>query len=135
MAGLRCPKTILAISSGSAFLFFFLHRYQVSWQARNIPFATHGHEKSVAVSILNPLRQDLFQHRITIEIPTSRIKTGLVNDDVLARFTQGFFGGWIFSPERWLFCLTGLSLTNIDGEYRSVPAFWYWIAGEIAFVH
>lgn len=68
------------------------------------------------MAILNPLQKDLYQHRITIEIPASQLKSSLDNDEILARFTQGFFGGWIFSPERWFFQVTGLSLTNIDGK-------------------
>jgi hypothetical protein len=130
MAGLRYPKSILAIGSGSALLFFLLGRYQASWKASDIPLATHGHENSAAVSILNPLQQDLFQHRISIEIPASQIKTGLGNDEVLARFTQGFFGGWIFSPERWFFHLTGLSLTNLDGKYRILLVSWCRLLGS-----
>lgn len=116
MVGLHYSKTIFAIGSGSAFLLFLPHRYQPSWKASDLPLATHGHENSAGVAILNPLQQDLYQHRITIEIPASQIKPGLDNDEILAHFTQGFFGGWIFSPERWFFQLTGLSVTNIDGE-------------------
>lgn len=117
MVGLHYPKTIFAITSSSAFLLFLLHRYQPSWEAKDIPLPTHGHSDSAAVAILNPLQQDLYQHRITIEIPAIRLKSaGLDNDEILARFTQGFFGGWIFSPERWFFQVTGLSVTNIDGK-------------------
>jgi hypothetical protein len=129
MAGLWYPRTILTISSGSAFLFLTtLYRYEASWQAQNLPLATHGHTKSTAVSVLNPLQQDLYQHRITIDIPTSRIKGGLLlgNDEILARFTRGFFGGWIFSPERWLFCLTGLVLTKVEGEYLPSDILMLW---------
>lgn len=117
MAGLRYPKTTLAISTGSAFLFFVLHRYQASWKAIGLPLATQGHENSVAVAKLNPLKRDLFQHRITIEIPANRLESGIGNNEILARFTQGFFGGWVFSPERWLFNITGLSLTDTDSKY------------------
>ncbi|KAG8164442.1 hypothetical protein KVR01_006360 [Diaporthe batatas] len=115
MTGLRYPRTTLAIlSSGSALLFVVLHRYQSSWKASNIPLATHGHENSVAVTKLNTLKRDLYQHRITLEISANRLKPGIENNEILARFTQGFFGGWVFSPERWFFNYTRLSLTNTD---------------------
>lgn len=116
--------TILSLGSGSAFLLFLLNRYLPSRNASNIPRASYGHENSVAVAILNPRRQNLFQHRITIEIPAAKLKHGLDNDEILARFTQGFFGGWIFSPERWFFHLTGLSVTNLDGKYPYLAIYW-----------
>ncbi|KAG6354353.1 hypothetical protein INS49_004370 [Diaporthe citri] len=112
MAALRYYTTILTLSSGSAFLVFMLNRYLPSRNARNLTRATHGHETSAAVAILNPQKQDLFQHRITMEIPTTRLKPGLDNNEILARFTQGFFGGWIFSPERWVVLL----LTDVPSE-------------------
>lgn len=128
MAALRYPRTMLTVASGSAFLLFLADRYLPSRNARNIPQAAHGHETSVAVNILNPRKQKLFQHRVTIEIPAARLKPGLGNDEILARFTRGFFGGWIFSPERWFFQLTGLSLTGLSGKYRLVAASWHKLA-------
>lgn len=118
MSALRYYATILTLGSGSAFLLFLHNRYLPSRNARNLPQATHGHGNSDAVAILNPRKQNLFQHRITIDIPASRLKPGLDNDEILARFTQGFFGGWIFSPERWFFNLTRLSITSLDGKYQ-----------------
>lgn len=125
MAALRHYTTILTLTSGSAFVVFLLNRYLPSRGARDLPRATHGHEASAAVTILNPRKQALFQHRITIEIPATRLKPGLDNDEILACFTQGFFGGWIFSPERWFFHLTRLSVTNLDGKHQFLIAFWY----------
>lgn len=122
MTALRYYATILTLGSGSAFLLFLHNRYLPSRNARNLPQATHGHDNSDAVAILNPRKQNLFQHRITIDIPASRLKPGLDNDEILARFTQGFFGGWIFSPERWFFNLTRLSITSIDGKYQ-IPSY------------
>lgn len=124
MAALRYYTTILTLSSGSAFLLFILNRYTPSRNARNLPRATHGHEASAAVAILNSRNQNLFQHRIAIEIPVTRLKPGLDSDEILARFTQGFFGGWIFSPERWFFHLTRLSVTNLDGKFQFLDGSW-----------
>lgn len=126
----RCSTTILSLSSGSAFLLFLLNRYLPSRNARDIPHASNGHEDSMAVAILNPRRQSLFQHRITIEIPATKVKSGLDSDEILARFTQGFFGGWIFSLERWFFHLTRLSVTNLDGRYQYFAILLVEVAGE-----
>lgn len=123
MTALRYYATILTLSSGSAFLLFLHNRYLTSRNARNLPLATHGHDTSAAVAILNPRKQNLFQHGITIDIPASRLKPGLDNDEILARFTQGFFGGWVFSPERWFFILTRLSITSLDGRYQCLVAY------------
>lgn len=117
MATLRDSTTLLSLSSGSVILLFLLNRYIPSCSARLVPRATWGHETSLAVTVLNPRRQDLFQHAITLDIPASQLKSGIDNEEVLTRFTQGFFGGWIFSPERWFFAFTGLSVTNLDGKY------------------
>lgn len=130
MDALRYPRATLTVASGSAFLLFLVDRYLPSRNARNIPQAAHGHETSVAVNILNPKRQKLFQHRITLQIPAARLKPGLENQEILARFTQGFFGGWIFSPERWFFQLTRLSITNLSGKYQLVAASWQKTGGK-----
>lgn len=128
MAALRYYTTVLTLTSGSAFVVFLINRYLPSRNAKNLPRATQGHEKSAAVVILNPRTKRLFQHRIAIDIPATRLKHGLDSDEILARFTQGFFGGWIFSPERWFFQLTRLSVTNLDGKCQ----FSSWISVYIA---
>lgn len=130
MASLRHSTTILTLSSGSALLLFLFQRYLPSRSARNIPRATHGHENSVAVAILNPQKQELFQHRITIDIPATQLRSGLDSDEILARFTQGFFGGWIFCPERWFFQITGLSVTNLNGELQYLAKCWNRLSGK-----
>lgn len=130
MAALRYPPVMLTAASGPALVLFLVERYLPSRNARNIPQAAPGHEASAAVNILNPQKQKLFQHRITIEIPAARLKPGLGNEEILARFTQGFFGGWIFSPERWFFQLTRLSITNLSGKYRLVAASWHKLEGK-----
>lgn len=131
MAAIRYYTTVLTLSSGPAILVFLLNRYLPSRNARNLPRATHGHETSAAVTILNPQKKDLFQHRITVDIPAARLKAGLGNDEILARFTQGFFGGWIFTPERWFFHITRLSVTNLDGKYQFLVASWYRMPGKV----
>lgn len=77
--------------------------------------ATFGHETSYAMSIMNPRHQDVFQHKLSLEIPIVRLRSGIEDDEILALFTKGFFGGWVFTPERWLFKLTRLSVGNFEG--------------------
>lgn len=118
---IRSPATVLSIGTGSALLCFLYNRFQPSRNARDIPGATVGHESSYAMSIMNPRNQELFQHRLILKIPAAKLRAGITEKEVLALFTKGFFGGWIFTPERWLFILTGISFANFEGRQPVQP--------------
>lgn len=49
------------------------------------------------------------------------MKKNITDDEILARFNQGFFGGPAFTIERWLFCISHLSLTNTSSKSK-LPA-------------
>lgn len=115
MVSLQSPKTILSLGTGSALLILLYDRYRPSRNAQDLPNATVGHETSYAMSIMNPRHQRVHQHKLTLKIPAARLRRGITDSEVLALFTKGFFGGWVFTPERWLFRLTRLSLCNFEG--------------------
>ncbi|KAK6085102.1 hypothetical protein SCUP515_00920 [Seiridium cupressi] len=90
--------------------------------------ATAGHENSFGLFILNPLRNPNEQETYSLTIPTSRLKKGITDQEILARFTSGFFGG-IFTPEAWFFRTTGFSKTDTRvtkalGELAETPQIW-----------
>lgn len=77
--------------------------------------ATRGHENSFPMSIANPKGYPVDQESYSLIIPSSKLKVAISDEEILARFTKGFFGGWSFTLERWFFCLTRLSLLKSTG--------------------
>lgn len=95
--------------------------------SRNYHFsysATPGHERSLALTLLNPREYRTEQDRFSVCLAggaAARLSEG----EIVARFTRGFFGGWVFSPERWIFGMTGFSGLDHDGE-----SLWVVLEGE-----
>ncbi|KUI64332.1 hypothetical protein VM1G_12067 [Cytospora mali] len=115
MVSLLSPSTILILGTGSALSMLLYDLYWPCWNARDAPTAAFGHESSYAMSIMNPQHQKVFQHKLTLKISTAHVRSGITDDEVLALFTKGFFGGWVFTPERWLLSFTRLSLGDFEG--------------------
>ncbi|KAK9776061.1 hypothetical protein AB5N19_12040 [Seiridium cardinale] len=82
--------------------------------------ATAGHENSFGLFILNPLRNPNEQESYSLAIPTSCLKKGITDEEILARFTRGFFGG-IFTPEAWFLRTIGFSKTDTRVT-RGIPS-------------
>jgi len=67
------------------------------------------------MSVANPNRFPIEQDSYTVHIPLRELKTGISDEEILARFSKGFFGGWILTPERWFFHVTGWRITRFAG--------------------
>ncbi|KAI8953165.1 hypothetical protein F4801DRAFT_538706, partial [Xylaria longipes] len=50
------------------------------------------------MALINPLGHRTGQDSYSIRIPLHKLKAGITNEEILARFTKGFFRGWIFTP-------------------------------------
>ncbi|KAJ4391116.1 hypothetical protein N0V93_004731 [Gnomoniopsis smithogilvyi] len=110
-----CGSTVLVLSA------FF---YKLTEPSHNFDFsysATPGHENSLAFNLLNPKRYPTEQDRFSLRIPKRDLRTGISDEEILARFTKGFFGGWVFTPERWFFLLTRFSLMDHDALSHVSP--------------
>ncbi|GKT96398.1 hypothetical protein CT0861_08115 [Colletotrichum tofieldiae] len=74
-----------------------------------------GHAESAAARAVGWRRPLLAGDSYSVSIPLSRLRPGITDQEILARFTRGFFGGPAFTPERWLFALSGYQLTDVEG--------------------
>ena len=77
--------------------------------------ATPGHESSFPLSVINPHCHATEQESYTLRIRARDLSSPMGDEEILARFCKGFWGGWAFSPERWLFKWTGASVTKFTG--------------------
>ncbi|GJC84587.1 hypothetical protein ColLi_07425 [Colletotrichum liriopes] len=73
-----------------------------------------GHAESAAARAVGRRRPLLAGDSYSVSIPLSRLRPGITDQEILARFTRGFFGGPTFTPERWLFALSGYQLTDVE---------------------
>lgn len=93
--------------------------YNLTKPSRTYEFtysATPGHEESLAFTFLNPNKYPTEQDCFSLRIPKHDLRAGTSDEEILARFTRGFFGGWIFTPERWFFSLTRFTFVDNDGR-------------------
>ncbi|KAI1757922.1 hypothetical protein F4782DRAFT_475709 [Xylaria castorea] len=100
--------TILAIST----------RFLPFHQSYREPRASLTHRDSFAVSVVTPeqhrgIHHHGIQENFSLLIPASRFKSGVSDEEILARFTKGFFSGLAFTPERWILRTIPFSLTSI----------------------
>lgn len=112
---------------GGTFVIVVTFFYNLTAPSRNFDFsysATPGHENSLAFTLLNPKRYPTEQDSFSLRIPKRDLRAGISDDEILARFARGFFGGWVFTLERWFFLLTQFSLMDHDGKIDSV----FWLA-------
>ncbi|OQE44095.1 hypothetical protein PENCOP_c002G08837 [Penicillium coprophilum] len=89
----------VALGGGAVYLQCLLYpcrNMEFTWQA------TPGHSKSFPLSVLNPKHYPVDQESYSLRIPAKNLPHGITDEEVLARFSKGVFGGWIFTPERWM---------------------------------
>lgn len=113
---LAAPPTFAAI------LYLYLRTSPASTATYNLT-ATPAHHVSYAQSLLNPRRFLTEQDSLTLVLPTRQhpsLKT-LNDEEILARFTRGFHGGWAFWIERRFFQASGWSITRLAGTLRDNP--------------
>ncbi|GFF22390.1 hypothetical protein IFM61606_08455 [Aspergillus udagawae] len=51
------------------------------------------------MALANPRGMPVYGDSYTIRIPLRDLKPGISDEEILARFSKGFFGGWVFAPE------------------------------------
>ncbi|KAH8889098.1 hypothetical protein GQ53DRAFT_843162 [Thozetella sp. PMI_491] len=105
--------TLLSVPIGLG-VAFFVYQHVTPYREIQCNYlrATPGHEDGFPMSIANPRKTPTNQDSYSLRIPAWRLRPGLSDEEILARFTKGFFGRWIFTPERWLFLSTKLSITR-----------------------
>lgn len=112
--------------------------FNLTAPSRNFHFAycaTPGHEDSLAFTLLNPNKCPTEQDKFSLSILRRDLRAGISDEEVLARFTKGFFGGWIFTPERWFFSLTHFTLMDYDGKKLACPACTFLLPFRIEIFH
>ncbi|KAI0177383.1 hypothetical protein BJ166DRAFT_21696 [Pestalotiopsis sp. NC0098] len=84
--------------------------------------ASLGHKESFSRIFTNLKLDGPLQETYSTIIPLRKLKKNITDDEILARFNQGFFGGPAFTIERWLFCISHLSLTNTSTILKALNA-------------
>ncbi|KZL87484.1 hypothetical protein CI238_03989 [Colletotrichum incanum] len=79
-----------------------------------------GQTESAAARAVGWQRPLLGGDSYSVSIPLSRLRPGITDQEILARFTRGFFGGPAFTPERWFFTLSGYQLTDVEAIQEAV---------------
>jgi hypothetical protein len=129
MPPLTSPRILLAalaVPAATVFLASYLHSHPLpASKSRTIAF-TDALSKSLASSpslkVVNPRNYQALKD--TRSILLSRQEVGQLSDEeILSRFTKGYFGGWIFTPERCLCKVLnffGTMLLNVDFSGKSL---------------
>lgn len=81
-------------------------------QSRSSIPVRSGYLNSASINFINPRHHVISTDRTTQDFPASAVE-GLSDENVLALFTRGFFGGFVFGFERIFLQL---------GGYRMLPA-------------
>jgi hypothetical protein len=69
--------------------------------------------KSTAVKITNPHNHASIQDTRFL---TLRVAKSLSDEEILARFVKGFFGGYVFGPERNILRATRIEITHFESK-------------------
>lgn len=64
--------------------------------------AEQGHDSSFGMHVIDPAGNPTEEESYIIRIPLSRLQREIGDEEILARFSKGFFAGWVFGPERWI---------------------------------
>ncbi|KAL4886214.1 hypothetical protein BJY04DRAFT_213745 [Aspergillus karnatakaensis] len=64
--------------------------------------AQPDHAQSFPMTIIDPDNNPTQEETYTIQIPLQNLNKSITDEEILARFSKGYFGGWMFSPERWV---------------------------------
>ncbi|KAI8623681.1 hypothetical protein F5Y19DRAFT_353073 [Xylariaceae sp. FL1651] len=101
-------------SAGIGLMYLAHNHFSVIRRAQCSLWATVEHIESHPMTLLDPSGHPTQQDSSCIRIPVRKLKADLSNEEILRRFTYGYFGGWIFTPERVLLRLFRLSITKIS---------------------
>jgi hypothetical protein len=103
--------------AAGALLYIYLRTSPASaaeWQLD----APDRHHKSFSQSIVNPRNFKTAQDSLTLRIPERRLPPTITDEEILARFSKGFFGGWVFWPEKMIFLISGWRVTRFTSMCR-----------------
>ncbi|KAI0097340.1 hypothetical protein GGR51DRAFT_553186 [Nemania sp. FL0031] len=84
------------------------------------PRASPTHWDSFATSVVTQNRHHGSQENYSLLIPASQFKNNASDEEILARFTKGFFTGLAFTPERWLLSAIPFSITDIPAIQKTL---------------
>lgn len=111
-------STTLLCGGATSLTLLSIYLYHLTGPSRNYLFshrASPGHDRSLALTLLNPKGYRTEQDRFSVCLEGAAV-AGLSEGEIVARFTRGFFGGWVFTPERWIFTLMRYSGLDQEGE-------------------
>lgn len=74
-------------------------------------------DSSFAAHIINPRARPATREIFTYRLPIHHLKECVSEEEILARWCRGFFGGWTFTPERIFFKITGIAWTKFSGKF------------------
>jgi len=103
------PRTLLlsalVVPAAAASLAIYLYDHPLpasrSHTIRESNTLSPSTSKSPTIKRINPRNHQALVDSRTISLPQIDIKD-LSDEEILARFTKGFFNGWIIAPERFL---------------------------------
>lgn len=64
--------------------------------------AEPGHSSSFGMHVIDPAGNPTEEESYILRIPMHKLRRGIDDEEILARFSNGFFAGWVFGPERWI---------------------------------
>ncbi|KAI1740547.1 hypothetical protein F4680DRAFT_418438 [Xylaria scruposa] len=105
---------IFSAPVGIGLTYLIYDRLSIIRHAQCFETVTAKHIKSRTVALINPLGHRTQGDSYSIRIPVHKLRPGITNEEILARFTYGCFGGWIFTPERLLLRVFKPQITNIS---------------------
>ena len=83
------------------------------------PRPSPTHKGSFSMSVVAPKQHQGIQENYSFSIPVKRLRSNVSDEEILARFTKGFFAGLAFAPERRLLRVVPFRITDIPGTTRS----------------
>ncbi|KAL3449398.1 hypothetical protein BJX65DRAFT_36902 [Aspergillus insuetus] len=101
MADLALPQHILCSGIGAtlgALLILYLPCRSMKFTWRAEP----GHARSFGMHVIDPAGNPTQEESYTLRIPVRDLRPGLNDEEILARFSKGYFAGAVFAPERWI---------------------------------
>ncbi|KAL4817713.1 hypothetical protein BDW67DRAFT_183515 [Aspergillus spinulosporus] len=64
--------------------------------------AQPGHSRSFGIYVIDPGGNPTEEESYILWVPLREMKQEIDDEEILARFSRGFFAGWVFGPERWI---------------------------------
>ncbi|KAI0427613.1 hypothetical protein F5Y09DRAFT_315732 [Xylaria sp. FL1042] len=89
-------------------------------QAHHEHRASSTHNESFSMSIVAPKYHNGIRESYSLLIPAKRFKGSVSDEEILARFTKGFFSGLVFTPERWFLSTIPFRLTDTSAIKKAL---------------